>query len=121
MKACLAPLTSQTTRKKNNCTANTPTPPVHPSGSEAREPGHWGTWITKSGWIYEGPLVDNHFDKDCISGVYRLTTPGGEARQQQQQRMHISPPSRACYSAQCSLKQSICIFKVWMERLPFRV
>ncbi|CAN0425981.1 unnamed protein product, partial [Hapterophycus canaliculatus] len=29
---------------------------------EAREPGHWGTWITKTGWIYEGPLVDNHFD-----------------------------------------------------------
>eukprot|EP00903_Cladosiphon_okamuranus_P009107 g8702.t2 len=45
---------------------------------EAREPGHWGTWITKTGWLYEGPLVDNHFDKDCISGVYRLTTPGGE-------------------------------------------
>ena len=46
--------------------------------AEARDPGHWGTWITKSGWIYEGPLVDNHFDKDCISGLYRLTTPGGE-------------------------------------------
>ncbi len=22
--------------------------------------------------------MDNHFDKDCISGLYRLTTPGGE-------------------------------------------
>ncbi|CAM9696552.1 unnamed protein product, partial [Ectocarpus sp. 12 AP-2014] len=42
---------------------------------EAREPGHWGTWITKTGWIYEGPLVDNHFDKDCVTGVYRLTSP----------------------------------------------
>lgn len=28
--------------------------------------------------MYEGPSVDNHFDKDCISGVYRLTSPGGE-------------------------------------------
>lgn len=47
---------------------------------EAREPGHWGTWITKTGWMYEGPSVDNHFDKDHISGVYRLTTPGGEVQ-----------------------------------------
>ncbi|CAM9672084.1 unnamed protein product, partial [Discosporangium mesarthrocarpum] len=46
--------------------------------SEAREPGHWGTWITRSGWTYEGPLVDNHFDIDNIHGIYRVTTPGGE-------------------------------------------
>lgn len=45
---------------------------------EAREPGHWGIWITKAGWTYEGPYVDNHFDKDCIIGHYRLTSPGGE-------------------------------------------
>ncbi|CAM9941745.1 unnamed protein product, partial [Laminaria digitata] len=45
---------------------------------EARTPGHWGTWITKSGWTYAGPFVDNHFDMDCISGLYRLTAPGGE-------------------------------------------
>lgn len=48
--------------------------------AEAREPGHWGRWITKTGWMYEGPLVDNHFDIGSISGVYRITTPLGEAR-----------------------------------------
>lgn len=46
--------------------------------AEAREVGHWGTWVTKAGWMYEGPTVDNHFDKDCIMGYYRLTSPGGE-------------------------------------------
>ena len=30
--------------------------------------------------MYEGPLVDNHFDVDCIIGLYRMTTPVGEAR-----------------------------------------
>lgn len=64
-----------------------PVPHISPSvRAEAREPGHWGTWITKTGWIYEGPLVDNHFDKDCVTGVYRLTTPGGEARRPRRMR-----------------------------------
>lgn len=46
--------------------------------AEARGEGHWGRWVTKAGFVYEGPAVDNHFDEDCVSGLYRLTTPDGE-------------------------------------------
>ncbi|CAM9103228.1 unnamed protein product, partial [Choristocarpus tenellus] len=46
--------------------------------SVARHPGHWGTWVTKNGIMHEGPLVDNHFDVKCVTGPYRITTPGGE-------------------------------------------
>lgn len=75
--------TSKTTEPQHRY----PVPHISPSlRAEAREPGHWGTWITKTGWIYEGPSVDNHFDKDCVTGVYRLTSPGGEARRPRRMR-----------------------------------
>jgi hypothetical protein len=31
---------------------------------QGRERGHWGRWRTPDGWVFEGAVVDNHFDSD---------------------------------------------------------
>lgn len=42
-----------------------------------RSHDHWGAFITKHGWRYEGWGVDNHFDPRCANGDFKLTFPGG--------------------------------------------
>lgn len=78
--ACRTIYSSATVSSDQSC-RNNEDPLLHNNcyRAEAHDPGHWGTWITKTGWTYEGPSVDNHFDKDYILGVYRVTSPVGEA------------------------------------------
>lgn len=43
-----------------------------------RKSGHWGRWTTPDKWVYEGRLVDNHFDLDYKQGELRMVKPDGE-------------------------------------------
>ena len=43
-----------------------------------RTKNHWGVFTCPDGKVYEGNLVDNHFDPDNVQGVYRLTFPHGD-------------------------------------------
>ena len=42
-----------------------------------RPDDHWGVWLTKDGWRYEGWAVDNHFDTRQFSGECHVTCPAG--------------------------------------------
>lgn len=42
-----------------------------------RSRDHWGVWLTKEGWRYEGYAVDNHFDIRSFTGECHVTCPTG--------------------------------------------
>ena len=39
---------------------------------------HWGIFTTSDGRVFEGNLVDNHFDPENIQGNYKLTLSSGD-------------------------------------------
>jgi len=53
------------------------TRPTTETSYSMRDRDHWGVWLTKEGWRYEGYAVDNHFDVRTFSGEIHVTCPTG--------------------------------------------